>query len=127
MHIYCKKDHHKLQLDTVSEQISEEYENLLKFKLIFVKPSKVAKLQGIFVPIDAQDIRLENAPEDESKCQINFLLQNDNKAGFSLRHRDKETFHEDAEILLTIPSFSLFITGDLSFYADVLGMPNSSS
>ncbi len=55
------------------------------------------------------------------------MLQNDNEAGFSLRHRDEETFHEDAEILLTIPSFSLFITGDLSFYADVLGMPNSSS
>jgi hypothetical protein len=30
-------------------------------------------------------------------------------------------------VLLTIPLFSIFITGDLSFYADVLGMPSSSS
>ncbi len=61
----------------------------------------MAKVQGIFVPKDAQDVKLEKAPEDESKYHIYFSLQNDNEAGLSLRYRDVETF-QDAEILLTI-------------------------
>jgi len=44
-----------------------------------------------------------------------------------MKHIHTETFDEDSTMLLTIPSFSLFITGDLSFYADFLGMHSSSS
>ena len=39
----------------------------------------------------------------------------------------EETFEAKSTIMLTFPKFELFITGDLSYYADVLGMPNSSS
>jgi len=37
--------------------------------------------------------------------------------------------HNDSgsEVILILPPFSLCITGDLSYHADVLGMPNSSS
>jgi hypothetical protein len=44
-----------------------------------------------------------------------------------MKHIHTETFDEDSTMLLTIPSFSLFITGDLPFYADFLGMRSSSS
>jgi hypothetical protein len=43
-----------------------------------------------------------------------------------MKHVEEERFHNGSKILLTIPSFSIFITGDLPFYADVLGMPSSS-
>jgi hypothetical protein len=44
-----------------------------------------------------------------------------------IRYRSENMLEAGSEIVLTLPKFSLFITGDLSFYADVLGMPNSSS
>jgi hypothetical protein len=47
--------------------------------------------------------------------------------GFSLPQTYKERFPKDSAILLTTPCFNLFITGYLSYYADVLGMPHSSS
>jgi hypothetical protein len=40
---------------------------------------------------------------------------------------DETSFPAGLHIILILPLFELFITGDLSFYADVLGMPNISS
>jgi hypothetical protein len=40
---------------------------------------------------------------------------------------DERSFPEGLKILLIMPPFDLFVTGDLSFYADVLLMPSSSS
>jgi len=42
------------------------------------------------------------------------------------------SIHEDlipkgSEVILIKPPFKLFVTGNLSYYADVLGVPNSSS
>jgi hypothetical protein len=47
--------------------------------------------------------------------------------GFSMKHLDEEQCEIESETVLTIKEFSIFITGDLAFYADVLGMPSSSS
>jgi hypothetical protein len=34
---------------------------------------------------------------------------------------------DGSKLFLIIPSFALFITGDLSYYAGALGMPSSTS
>jgi hypothetical protein len=39
----------------------------------------------------------------------------------------EERFEQESKIILTIPSFTVFITGNLAYYADALGMPSSSS
>jgi hypothetical protein len=44
-----------------------------------------------------------------------------------MRHTNDIKLPMGSEIILTIPSFNIFITGDLSYYADVLGMPASTS
>jgi hypothetical protein len=44
-----------------------------------------------------------------------------------MRHTNDIKLPMGSEIILTIPSFNIFITGDLSYYADVLGMPTSTS
>jgi hypothetical protein len=38
-HITCKKDHHEILSETVSDRLSEGYEKLLSHKIVFVKPS----------------------------------------------------------------------------------------
>jgi hypothetical protein len=44
-----------------------------------------------------------------------------NETGFTTSCSYDKTFHAGSTIVLTIPSFNLFITGDWSFYANVLG------
>jgi hypothetical protein len=44
-----------------------------------------------------------------------------------MTHQDEARFPAGSKIILIMPPFSLFITGDLSYYADMLGMPSSSS
>jgi len=39
----------------------------------------------------------------------------------------EDNLKEGLNIILIYPYFNLFVMGDLSFYADVLGMPKSSS
>jgi predicted RNA binding protein with dsRBD fold (UPF0201 family) len=55
------------------------------------------------------------------------LSTGDHTNGFCMRHTDDIKLPMGSEIILTIPSFNIFITGDLSYYADVLGMPASTS
>jgi hypothetical protein len=44
-----------------------------------------------------------------------------------MTQRDQTGFPAGSEIIFVMPPFTIFITGDLSYYADVLGMLNSTS
>ena len=81
----------------------------------------------IYIPKDAQDIKLEELATDLTKCHFVYSLHSGSEQGFTMRCSYEETFEAKSTIMLTFPKFELFITGDLSYYADVLGMPNSSS
>ena len=125
-HITCKKDHHEILSATVSDALSAGYEKLQSSSLVFIQPPS-KKIKAIYVSKHAKDIKLEQDTEDDSKCRLSYFLLSDTENGFSMKHVHKETFDKASTVLLTIPSFSIFITGDLAFYADVLGMPSSSS
>jgi hypothetical protein len=56
--IVCKKDHHKILSNTVSERLSEGYEKLVSQKIIFLKsPHGDTKVQAVMVPKDAHRAR----------------------------------------------------------------------
>ncbi len=74
-----------------------------------------------------KSIRLENDVKDDTKCRLISSLSGGEQNGFGMNHVQEERFENGSTILFTIPSFSIFIIGDLIFYADVLGMPNSCS
>ena len=115
-HINCKKDHHDILAGTVSSRISEGYEKLLLFTLVFVKPpSKDSKVQAVFIPKKAHDIKLEKDPEDPSKCHLSYSLHSGENNGFTMSHMDEHSFLNESKILLTIPSFSLFYYRGLDF------------
>lgn len=64
---------------------------------------------------------------NDSTSVLTYTLQREDDTGFSTRYVDDEKLPQDASIIFIVPHFSIFITGDLSFYVDVLGMPNSCS
>jgi hypothetical protein len=76
------------------------------------------------VPKDAHNVRVESKEYDPEKCHIAYQISG---SSFTMMYCDETSFPAEAHIILILPPFELFITGDLSFYADVLGMPNSSS
>ncbi len=127
-HVTCKKDHHEILAATVSESLSSGYEMLQSSCLVFIlSPSMKARLKAVFISKHAFDIKLEEDIQSNQKMHLIYFLSGGGENSFSLKQTEEERYEHGSKILLTIPSFSLFITGDLSFYADVLGMSSSSS
>jgi hypothetical protein len=84
--------------NTVSQQISEGYDKLLNYKLTFIKPpAKDAKVHAIFIPKDAQDVKLDKLCKDPSTCCICYSLHSTIRNGFIMSYRDKETFPEGSD------------------------------
>jgi hypothetical protein len=111
----------------VSNELSMAYEKLRSSSLVFISaPSTEGKIKGIYLSKEACNIKLEK-DEDSGKCILSYSLSVEGQTGFSITQIHEERLPEDSKIVLTIPKFNLFITGDLAYYADMLGMPNSSS
>jgi flagellar biosynthesis chaperone FliJ len=123
-HIVCKKVHHEILSNTVSERLSEGYEKLVSQKIILKPPHGDAKVQAVIVPKDARNVRVESKENNPEKCHIANQISG---SSFTMMHCDEKSFPAGSDIILILPPFELFIIEDLSFYADVLGMPNSSS
>ena len=124
-HITCKKDHPDILSATVSGRISEGYDKLLSQRIVFVKPaSSDAKVEAIMVPRDATNIKMQENSTDKNKCNLSYEISS---PSFIMTQQDETSFPKGSKVILILPPFSLYITGDLSYYADVLGMPNSSS
>jgi hypothetical protein len=124
-HITYKKDKHKILSSTVSDKLSEGYEKLLSHVMVFVKPSSSnAKVKAVMLSKHACGIKLECDPMDPSMIYLTYQISG---SGFMMTQHDETRFPASCKVIFTTPPFSLFITGDLSYYANVLGMPNSTS
>jgi hypothetical protein len=103
------------------------YEKLRSSSLVFISaPSTKGKIKNIYLSKEAGNIKLEK-DEDSGKYILLYTLYGEGQTGFSITQIHKERLPEDSKIVLTIPKFNLFIMGDLAYYADMLGMPSSSS
>ena len=111
----------------MSNELSMAYEKLRSSSLVFISaPSTEGKIKGIYLSKEACNIKLEK-DEDSGKCILSYSLSVEGQTGFSITQIHEERLPDDSKIVLTIPKFNLFVTGDLAYYADMLGMPNSSS
>lgn len=78
-------------------------------------------VKSLFVSRYASNIKIE---ADNNGSVLTYAMQT---SSFSTRCVHEEKLPVTSSIILIIPKFDLFVTGDLNFYADVLGMPNSCS
>jgi len=127
-HITCKKDNYEILSNTVAERLSSGYEKLQTSALVFIKPpSEQSKIEGVFISKHASNVQLEHNLSGSDKCHLTYYVTGREENAFTFKNVSEETFEQNSKIVCIIPSFQLFVTGDLAFYADVLGMPNSSS
>jgi hypothetical protein len=120
-HITCKKDHPEILANTVSPPLNTAYEKLLSSALVFFKADREKKVRFTYLSCHATDIAIEN---DAITYSIKTV---DECNGFSMKISEEEQLPKGSKIIGIISSFDLFITRDLSYYADVLGMPSSIS
>jgi hypothetical protein len=119
-HIICKKDHHDILSATVLEDLSADYETLQVSSLVLIKEEGEKRVKSYFIPQNAHSVSIE--------ChKLTYNLHTDEVGGFSMKYSHEETLKKGAKIALIFPHFNLYVTGDLSFYANVLGVPKSSS
>jgi len=121
-YIICKKDHHDKLSETVSDDLSAAYETLQASSLVFIQELEEEKVKSFFIPKHAYNICIE---EDDSNFALTYFLQTATENGFSVRYAHKNNLRKDSVIILIIPHFNLYSTGDLTYYCNVLGMPNS--
>jgi hypothetical protein len=120
-HIACKKDHHSILTNTISPHMSTAYDKLVSSALVFTLNGHEKKVKSYYVSKYATDIKIENN-------KLTYIINSGpNNEGYLMRVSEEEDMPHGSKLLLIIPSFDLFITGDLSYYADVLGMPSSTS
>ena len=86
-------------------QILDGYNNkLINYKLFFVKtPSEEARIEAIYIPNGAQNVRLEKDIGDPSKCHIEYSLYNGDENGFMLSHSNERSFDAESVITLSFP------------------------
>jgi hypothetical protein len=72
-HITCKKDHHEILSETVSDSLSEGYEKLLSHIIVFVRPSSTKKkVNPILISKNSINIRLECDEMDQTKFFVTY-------------------------------------------------------
>jgi hypothetical protein len=121
-HITCKKDHHEILAGSVSKDISAAYENLLSSSLVFIKEPNKDKVRSVYLSKHAKEITIDSGLLTYT---LSYTVNGD--GGFSMKHSIEDNLLGGSAILFVIQSFDLFVTGDLSYYADVLGMLGSTS
>jgi hypothetical protein len=126
-HITCKKDNHQILANTVSEELSAGYEKLQSSALVLIRActddqaDDKPAVKSLFVSRYASNIKIE---ADNNGSVLTYAMQMES---FSTRCVHEEKLPVTSLIILIIPKFDLFVMGDLNFYADVLGIPNSCS
>jgi hypothetical protein len=69
-------------------------------------------------------IKIKKDPLHNGKSTLIYALQSEH---FSITWFYEERLPANASILFIILEFKWFLTGDLNYYANILGMPNSCS
>jgi hypothetical protein len=70
------------------------------------------------------NITLSNDAKNPKKCYITCKIGG---TGFKMLQCDEKRSLMGSKVMSMMPPFAMFITGGLSFYANVLGAPKSSS
>jgi hypothetical protein len=120
-HMECRKDTAELLNATVTNALNEGYSALLSSRLIAVLAGK--KVQAVMISKHATGIRVGMG--ENGKNVLRYQVGNETFITTAEEELTRLT-DNDATIILDVEKFNMFVTGDLAFYADVLGKASSS-
>jgi hypothetical protein len=123
VHISCKIDHREILAGPASKKISAANEKLFSSASVFIKAPNEEKVRSVYLSKHAKGMAIDNG-----LLNTYTISTTDNaNGGFSIKHSIEEKHSCGSAILLIAQSFDLFVTGDMSYCANVLVMPASTS
>ncbi len=123
-HVQCKKDTYLVVRDTVTNSLVESIEYLQQNKLVVVSNKSRDVVQAVYVPKGATNIRINNDHQLELEAGYDGETITDTKE----LGPDIQVIPCDEIIVdCSIQHFRIYITGNLAFYALMLGRPNSAN
>jgi hypothetical protein len=82
-HIVCKKDHHEMLSETVSDDLSTAYDTLQASPLVFIRELDQEKVKCYYISKHAYDICIK---EDDYNCALTYSLETATDNGFSIKY-----------------------------------------
>jgi hypothetical protein len=133
--IHCRKDDPVVLTSTVTQCLDDVYDLLIGSQLLVLVCNKRGVREPMFIPRNASEMTIVSSPSSRMGMLEQFYVQykvtgGDGVESFVTYFQEVSTLMVLAEyttIALTVPYFCLFLTGDLSFYADSLGKSKSCS
>jgi hypothetical protein len=110
---------------TVADKLVEGIKVLNENRLVIVHNKDSTIAQAVYVPMDSNSFRIND------QRQLEFTVQQEFHTIIDMKELDPELQELPEEDALSIDSsircFKVYVTGDLAFYALMLGKPNSSN
>ena len=119
-HIDCKKDNEEILRNTVMCKMREDFTKILSSRMLGLEIN--SQFEVFLISKYSQNIKVVS--KNHKSC-VSYEIA-DIKHKLATKIVDETNLPCGAEICLDIPQFTLYFTGDLAFYADILGKPHSS-
>ena len=119
-HIDCKKDNEEILRNTVMPNMREDFTKIMNSRMVGLAVD--SQFEVMLVPKHSKNIRVVSK---ESKSYVSYEIV-DKEQNLVTDMIEETSLPCGANLCLDIPHFEIYITGDLAYYSDILGKPNSS-
>jgi hypothetical protein len=133
--IYFRKDDSLVLTSTVTQCLDDGYDHIIGSHLLVLLCKKRGVREPMFLPRNASEMTIVITPSSRmgilEQASVQYKVAGgDGVVSLVTYFQEVSTLMiltENTIIALTVPSFCLFVTGDLSLYADSLGKSKSCS
>ena len=118
--IDCRKDNDEILRNTVLPKLREDFSKLLSSSMAALQYN--SKFDLFLISKHSKKISVVSK---HNKSYLSYTIVDENQK-LATMMEEETSLPSGAKICLTIPELMIYMTGDLAFYSDVLGKPNSS-
>lgn len=119
-HIDCKKDNAEILRNTVLPKLREDFSKLLSSSMVALQYK--SKFDLFLISKHSEKISVVSK---QNKSYLSYKIVDDNQK-LTTMMEEETSLPSGAKICLNIQELMIYMTGDLAFYSDILGKPNSS-
>ena len=123
-HVKCKHDTYRIIKNTVAQTLNDSFKQLKESRLVIISDLTRQKVQAILVPKKANIFKIIC----NTTARLTFMVADEGHGSISIDSILFEGMADANQFVLdtSVDSIRVFVTGDLAFYAQVLGKPNTA-
>ena len=123
-HVKCKHDTYRIIKNTVAQTLNDSFKQLKGSRLVIISDLTRQKVQAILVPKKAAIFKIVCNPTP----RLTFMVADEGHDSISIDSILFEGMADANQFVLdtSVDSIRVFVTEDLTLYAQVLGKPNTA-